>query len=87
MYCRGVGDYMTRERASRKQCGRQLLLIQSFQFLHAAKGDPVNDRLIYPHHECWRNDELPVFVIDLVHCLSISSAYTIFLVVEVHSLQ
>jgi hypothetical protein len=28
-----------------------LLLIELFQFFDAAKGDPVKDRLIHPHHE------------------------------------
>jgi hypothetical protein len=40
-----VGGYVTRERDSR----RQLLLIEFFQFLDLAKGNPVKDRLIHPH--------------------------------------
>jgi hypothetical protein len=55
--------------ADRKRKGR-LLLIELLKFLDAAKGDQVNDRLIHPHHECWRNDKFTVFVIDLVRCLS-----------------
>jgi hypothetical protein len=44
-----------------------LPLIELLQLLHAAKGNPVNDRLIHPHHECRRDDKFVVFVIDLVH--------------------
>jgi hypothetical protein len=45
-------------------------LIQFLQFLHAAKGNPVNDRLIHAHHQSRRNHKLAVFVIDPVHYLS-----------------
>jgi hypothetical protein len=34
-----------------------------------AKGDPVNNRLIHPHHQGRCDDEFAVFVIDPVHFL------------------
>ena len=46
------------------------MLIKLLQFLHAAKGNPVNDRVIHPHHERRRNDEFPLFVINLIHRFS-----------------
>ena len=51
-----------------------LLLVQLLQLLHPAKSNPVNNGVIHPHHECWRNDELAVFIIDPVHCRSINKA-------------
>lgn len=41
-----------------------LLLIELFQLLDPAKGNPVNDRVIHAHHECWRNDKLTVFIMN-----------------------
>jgi hypothetical protein len=73
-----VGDYSKREVVLKIGNGidrflRQVsLLIELFQFLDAAKGNPVNNRLIHAHHECWRNDKFTVFVIDL----AIASAIT-----------
>ena len=40
-----------------------------FQFLDTAKGDPINDRVIHPHHQSRRDDEFAVFIIDPVHRL------------------
>ena len=45
-----------------------LLLVELLQFLDAAKGDPVNDRVIHIHHECRHDDKFAVLVIDLVYC-------------------
>jgi hypothetical protein len=47
-----------------------LLLIELLQFLHAAKGNPVNDGLPHPHHERWRDDKFTVLVIDFVYGIS-----------------
>jgi hypothetical protein len=44
-------------------------LIEFLQLLDTAKGNPVNNRLIHPHHQSWRDHKLTVFIINLVHCL------------------
>jgi hypothetical protein len=62
------GDYSKREQYLKQGTEEgNLLLIEFFQFLHPAKGDPINDRVIHAHHQSWCNDKFTIFVIDLVH--------------------
>jgi hypothetical protein len=47
----------------------RLPYVDLLQLFHAAKGHPVEDGVLHPHHQSRGDHKLPVFVIDLVHGL------------------
>jgi len=47
----------------------ETLLIQLPQLLHAAKGYPVKNNVIHPHHQRRRHHKLAPAVIDPIHRL------------------